>query len=77
MSVDASLKPLVAADLLAVTEHERYHELIGGKLVRKATPSARHGLAQAVVAGRVGGNYNRRPGGRRPGGWWIVAEVEI
>jgi Uma2 family endonuclease len=78
MSVDASLKPLaVAADLLAIPEHERFHEIIDGDLVRKAAPSARHGFAQGVVAGRVGETYNRRPGGRRPGGWWIVTEVEI
>lgn len=77
MSVDARLKPLVAADLLAIPEHERSHEIIDGELVRKAMPSIRHGLAQGVVVGRVGGTYNRRPGGRRPGGWWIATGVEI
>lgn len=78
MSVAARLKPLaVAADLLAIPEHERSHEIIDGELVRKAMPSIRHGLAQRVVGGRVGDSYSRRPGGSRPGGWWIVTEVEI
>jgi Uma2 family endonuclease len=78
--VSAADKPrslAVAADLHAIPEHERFHEIIDGELVRKAMPSAPHGLAQRVVGGRVGDSYSRRPGGNRPGGWWIVTEVEI
>ncbi len=78
MYVAARLKPLaVAADLHAIPEPERFHEIIDGELVRKAMPSAPHGLAQRVVGGRVGDSYSRRPGGERPGGWWIVTEVEV
>lgn len=78
MSGTDKLKPLaVAADLQAIPEHERFHEIIDGELVRKAMPSGPHGLAQRVVGGRVGDSYSRRPGGGRPGGWWIVTEVEI
>jgi Uma2 family endonuclease len=54
-----------------------YHEIIDGEIVRKARPSGPHGLAQRTVGGRIGDSYSRRPGGRRPGGWWIVTEVEI
>lgn len=78
MSSTDKPRPLaVAADLLAIPEHERFHEIIDGELVRKAMPSIRHGFAQGAVIGRVGGTYNRRSGGRRPGGWWIAPEVEI
>src|SRR5262245_35652440 len=66
-----------AADLLAIPEEERFHEIIGGDLVRKAMPSGPHGLAQRTVGGKIGDAYSRRPGGTRPGGWWIVTEVEI
>lgn len=65
------------ADLLAIPEEERFHEIIGGELVRKAMPSGSHGLGQSQIISQVGGPYNRRPGIRGPGGWWILTEVEI
>jgi Uma2 family endonuclease len=77
MSVAAKLSPATTADLLAIPEEERFHEVIDGGLVRKAMPSGLHGLGQSQVAAQVGGPYNRRPGGREPGGWWILTEVEI
>jgi Uma2 family endonuclease len=65
------------ADLLAIAEAERFHEIIGGELVRKAAPSASHGRAQSRLASRIGGPFDRRTGGRMPGGWWLVTEVEV
>ncbi len=64
-------------DLLAIPEPERFHEIIGGELVRKAMPSFRHGRSQAGLLGRLSRPYGRRPGGRFPGGWWFVAETEV
>ncbi len=66
-----------ATDLLAIPEHERFHEVVDGELVRKAMPSGPHGRTQSRVVTRIGGPYDRRPGGRWPGGWWIVTEVEV
>jgi Uma2 family endonuclease len=68
---------MTVADLLAIPEPERFHEIIGGELVRKAVPSARHGSSQANLAGRLAGPYGRRPGGRSPGGWRFMTEVEV
>lgn len=65
------------ADLLAIPEHERFHQIVDGDLVRKASPSGPHGRTQSRVARKIGGPYDRRPGGRAPGGWWIVTEVEV
>jgi Uma2 family endonuclease len=65
-----------AADLLAIPEEERFHEIIGGELVRKAMPSARHGGAQGQVFHAVA-PYRRRPRPPHPGGWWFATEVEI
>jgi len=65
-----------AANLLALGEDRRFHEVIGGELVRKANPSGEHGAAQAAVTGSLFGPFNRRPGGRLPGGWWFQTEVE-
>ncbi len=69
--------PATVADLLAIPEHERFHEIIGGELVPKAMPSARHGSSQANLTGRLVGPYGRRPGGRFPGGWRFMTETEI
>jgi len=78
MSVAAKLESrATVADLLAIPEQERFHEIIGGELVRKAMPSGAHGLGQSQIVSQIGGPYNRRPGGRGPGGWWILTEVEI
>ncbi|XXT14721.1 Uma2 family endonuclease [Sorangium sp. So ce429] len=79
MSTSASRTPSRAtvADLLAIPEDQRYHEIIGGELVRKAIPSGEHGGTQAALTGVLFDPFNRRPGGRRPGGWWFLTEVEV
>jgi Uma2 family endonuclease len=52
-------------------------ELIDGEIVEKAAPTAEHGSATFRFGGVLDG-FNRRPGGPRgPGGWWLMAEVEV
>jgi Uma2 family endonuclease len=65
-----------AAELLAIPEDERFHEVIDGEIVQRANPTFEHGAAQAKLSAHVG-PFNRRPGGGHPGGWWIATEVEI
>lgn len=65
-------------DFLAIPEAERFHELIAGEIIPKATPSGEHGTAQAGLVGTVQPRFQRKPGGGDfPGGWWIATEVEI
>src|SRR3954470_22533337 len=77
MSLAAKNTPKTVEDLIAIPQVERFHEIIGGELVRKAMPSPKHGGAQASLASVVFRSYNRRPGGRWPGGWWFGTEVEV
>ncbi len=63
------------ADLLALPDEGHGHEIIDGELVEKET-SAEHGVAQSRI-GRLLGPFDRRPGGRLPGGWWFATEVLI
>lgn len=77
MSVATKKVSATIADLLAIPEHERFHEIIGGELVRKAMPSARHGSSQANLTGRLVGPYGRRAGGCFPGGWRFMTETEV
>jgi Uma2 family endonuclease len=72
--------PLTVAtldDFWGIAEDQRFHELVGGELVRKANPSGEHGDAQAGVVGAVRLPFQRRPGSGGPGGWWIATEVEV
>jgi Uma2 family endonuclease len=64
------------ADLLAIPEEDRRHEIIDGVLVEKDAASGRHGGAQVQIARRLG-PYDRRPGGRSPGGWRFATEAEV
>jgi Uma2 family endonuclease len=63
-------------DLLAIPEEKRRHEIIDGQLVEKEAASGKHGGAQVRVS-RALGPYDRRPGGRWPGGWWSASEAEV
>jgi Uma2 family endonuclease len=69
--------PATLVDLLSIPEEERFHEVIDGELVRKAMPAAEHGDAQSALVARLKGPFQRRPGGKQPGGWWIFTEVEV
>jgi Uma2 family endonuclease len=78
MSRSARAHPLATvADLLALPEASRFHEVIAGELVQRATPTGEHGATQAAVTGSLFGPFSRQPGGRFPGGWWFETEVEI
>jgi Uma2 family endonuclease len=52
-------------------------EIIGGEIVEKASPTMEHGRAQGALTGYVRRRFDRKPGGRWPGGWWIGAEVDV
>jgi Uma2 family endonuclease len=76
VSNPAPVRLATIADLLAIPEERRRHELIDGVLVEKEAASGRHGGAQGRLFRQLG-PYDRRPGGRSPGGWWFATEVEI
>jgi len=53
-------------------------EVIDGEIVQKAAPSAEHSDAQSALLTWVRRRFGRGGGGpHRPGGWWILVEVEI
>jgi Uma2 family endonuclease len=64
------------ADLLAIPEERRFHEVVGGELVEKAAPSFEHGDAQSAVVAELKRTFQRPPGSGGTG-WWIVTEVEV
>lgn len=70
-------RPATVADLMALPEASRFHEIIAGDLVPKAAPTGEHGAAQVALSASLFVPFSRRPGGRWPGGWWFESEVEI
>jgi Uma2 family endonuclease len=68
-------RPATADDLLRLPE-DAYVEIIDGELVDKMA-SFEHGAAQLGLGGQLFGPYNRRSGGKQPGGWWLASEVQV
>jgi Uma2 family endonuclease len=58
----------------AALEDLERHEVVGGELVQKASPSFDHGSIQGSVFAAL---RDFRGRGGRPGGWWLGTEVEI
>ena len=78
MSKSAGLHPLATlADLIALPETTRCHEIVAGELVQRPAPTGEHGAAQAALTSSLFGSFSRPPGGRVPGGWWFETAVEI
>ncbi len=52
-------------------------EIIRGAIVEKAMPSAEHGESQGGIISTLTRRFQRRPGGRWPGGWWFGTEIDV
>ena len=76
VSENPTIHKATLADLVAIPEENRRHEIIDGVLHPKKANNVRHGQAQIRLP-RLLGPYDRKPGGKWPGGWWIAAEVEV
>jgi Uma2 family endonuclease len=64
------------ADLAALPDDVRA-EIIHGMIVEKASPTAEHSGSQLAIGGVLAHRFQRRPGGRWPGGWWFGTEIEV
>jgi Uma2 family endonuclease len=77
----ASARQLVPAatlaDLLAIPEEDRKRfELVEGAIADRGATSGEHGTAQFKLSSHMS-PFDRRPGGRWPGGWWFGTEVDV
>jgi Uma2 family endonuclease len=72
----ANLRNATFADLEALGVDLRA-EIIHGSIVEKASPTMEHGRSQASVSSILCRRFDRRPGGRWPGGWWLGTEVDV
>ncbi len=69
-------RPATPADLLARSDRDRF-ELVGGELVPKVAPTAEHGRGQGATIASLRRRFDRKPGGRWPGGWWFATETHV
>jgi Uma2 family endonuclease len=69
--------PFTPEDLARARDGGASVELIDGVLVEKAAPSPEHGSAQLGLGDVLGPFRGRDGGGRGPGGWWLMTEVEV
>jgi Uma2 family endonuclease len=68
-------KPATFEDLMARADPDRL-EIIGGEIVEKVSLSPRQSRAEVKLAVAVD-PFNRKPGSRGPGGWWIFTEIHV
>jgi Uma2 family endonuclease len=62
---------------LAASPEEARAEIVHGVLVEKPRPPAEHGTSQASFGAVLGRRFQRRPGGRWPGGWWLGSGIDV
>lgn len=65
------------AELQALAEDDARAEAIHGVIVEKARASCEHGGMQCALGAVLGRRFQRRPGGRWPGGWWFGSEIVV
>jgi Uma2 family endonuclease len=73
--VASSRRPATFEDLLAREDPDRL-EIIDGEIVERAMPSPVHSHAE-IKLGVAVDPFNRKPGSRGPGGWWIFTEIHV
>jgi Uma2 family endonuclease len=66
-----------AADLLATFGDDSPVEIIHGEMVEKAMRRRLHGRQHFMLGLALGRRFDRMPGGRWPGGWWLHDEVHV
>lgn len=74
--VSPRAKAATFADLAALSDDVRA-EIIHGVIVEKASPSAEHSASQLSFGAILNRRFQRRTGGRWPGGWWFGSEIEV
>ncbi|HEX5661708.1 MAG TPA: Uma2 family endonuclease [Polyangiales bacterium] len=71
-----AIKLATYADLVALPDDVRA-EVVAGRLVVSPPPMPEHGRAQRTLGSFVGGPYDDDDGRGGPGGWWLMAEVDV
>jgi len=77
MTVAAPHTSLATFADLAVRPDDIRAEIVHGMIVEKPSPSAQHGRSQMMFGAMLARRFQRKPGGRWPGGWWFGTEIDV
>ena len=66
-----------ADDLRAAHGEDGRAEVIHGVIVEKAMPRAEHCATAGYSLLAIARRFDRRPGGKWPGGWWLRPELHV
>jgi len=66
-----------AADLLATHGEDARVEIIHGEMLPKAMPRLEHSHGVAQIMTALGRRFDRKPGGKWPGGWQFMIELHV
>jgi Uma2 family endonuclease len=66
-----------AEDLRRLYGEDSRYELIHGELLEKAMPRLEHSATQNYLQTPLAHRFDRRAGGRWPGGWWFRPELHV
>jgi Uma2 family endonuclease len=76
-TMSAAKPKSTAEDLRTLYGEDSRWELIHGELSEKAMPRGEHGTAQVKIATTLALRFNRKPGGKWPGGWRLLSELHV
>ena len=66
-----------ADDLRAAFGEDGRAEVIHGEILEKAAPRIEHSTSANYLLTAISRRFDRRPGGKWPGGWWILPELHV
>ena len=75
MSIPA--RKATADDLRAAYGEDGRAEVIHGEILEKAAPRVEHSTSANYLFTALSRRFDRRPGGKWPGGWWILPELHV
>lgn len=73
----ATTKKATAADLLATYGEDSRVEIIHGEMLEKAMGRVAHSRPQARIGAALIRRFDRKPGGKWPGGWSFLSELTV
>lgn len=73
----APTRKSTADDLRRLYGEDSRYELIHGELLEKAMPRLEHSTHQGKLSTILTHRFDRKPGGKWPGGWWLLPELHV
>jgi Uma2 family endonuclease len=77
MSMSTPRRKATAADLRDLHGEDGRYEIIHGEILPKAAPRLEHSSLAVKLCALLARRFDRRPGGKWPGGWRLLSELHV